>query len=99
MAELDSERDERLAHVVEEARAELRDGGMVDAAVLRARYPELADELPVLLETADRLSHVVALCKTPSLSSDWAQPTPAESPLPPGEANRGEATRQFGRYL
>jgi serine/threonine protein kinase len=51
MSDVPSERDDRLAQVLTEALETFRGGGSVDLAAWQARHPDLAGELPDLLET------------------------------------------------
>jgi hypothetical protein len=50
MPETPDQREARRARFLEEARSELRRGGALDAAAWQARYPDLAAEVPALLE-------------------------------------------------
>jgi WD40 repeat protein/predicted Ser/Thr protein kinase len=72
MARSDTDHDLRLAAALDEALEELR-GGCLDTAGLKARYPDLAEELPELLEGLHCLDEAL---------EPWDGSTPAPSPLP-----------------
>jgi serine/threonine protein kinase len=80
MTDLNAERDDRKADLLQEALAEFRANGRIDLAAWQARLPEFAAELPGLLETLRKLD---AAC-TPTPAPQPGDSDPAEIPtLPP----------------
>ncbi len=84
MPDLDTEHehDDRLVAVLDEALAELRAKGAIDVAAWKERNPDLAGELPALLETLRNLEakwcvHRIGCSRHPvgsfrsSLSTDY----------------------------
>jgi len=94
MPDLEAQRDERLAQALEEARVGLRERGAMDLPILQARYPELAHELPQLVETISGLDRALALCRAPGASCQ-ATPVGAETV----ELVPAPEPKRFGRYL
>jgi serine/threonine protein kinase len=84
------DRDVLIAHLLDEVQAEQQAQGCVNLAALRARYPDLADELPSLLEMLKALS---------TAAEDWR----FVSTPPQGDeqtaVNRAESIpERIGRY-
>lgn len=86
-----TDRDARVAQLLDEALAELRSKGCLDEASYRSRYPDLAEELPELLGTLKALDTAV---------EDWRLvSTPAESAARPGQLPASEPLpERIGRY-
>jgi predicted Ser/Thr protein kinase len=93
MSEADAERDERLNRALEDALAQVRASGALDASTWRARYPDLSDDLVPLLETLHDLDAAVA---------DWRLLTPlAQTQVYAGNSHTAAAAEgpsQVGRY-
>jgi tetratricopeptide (TPR) repeat protein len=98
MSDVQNDRDDRLAGLLTEALETFRDRRTVDVAAWQARYPDLADELPALLDTLRGLDTAV---------SDWkaiASPETGALPLGTAAADAPERRptltlpRQVGRY-
>jgi tetratricopeptide (TPR) repeat protein len=91
MSEQDTERDDRLTQVLEEARAAWRAGGALDVAAWRARHPELGEELAALLETlrdldtaAEEWRWLSGLTRTWELAASGGAPAPEPVPAQVG---------------
>src|SRR5262249_23509414 len=87
MPDQESARDERLAGLLEEALATLRQTGTLDVAAWQTHHPDLADDLPALLETLRNLDTAVddwkARAQPATLSVPAGVPRPLDRPLPP----------------
>ena len=92
------ERDQRLAQLLDEALAEARTTGSVDAAAWRQRYPDEAEELLRLLDTMRALDTAVAECREGV--GDAAADTVDSADQPGGESPLAAAPlpAQIGRY-
>jgi hypothetical protein len=86
MPDQQSARDERLAGLLEEALATLRQTGTLDVAAWQTHHPDLADDLPDLLQTLRNLDTAVddwkALGQPETLSGAPRVPRPPDPPLP-----------------
>jgi tRNA A-37 threonylcarbamoyl transferase component Bud32 len=86
MPDQESARDERLAGLLEEALATLRQTGTLDVAAWQTHHPDLADDLPALLETLRHLDTAVgdwkALAQPATLSVPAGAPRRLDRPLP-----------------
>ena len=98
MSENESERDVRIAQILEQARLELRSLGTINVAGLQTKNPDLADELPELLETLNKFDSAVR---------NWQMtPPPEETQVIPPEVHPGNREQetlthgisQIGRY-
>jgi serine/threonine protein kinase len=95
MPDREAERDERIGQLLQEALDELRANGTVDAAVWQARYPDLADEWPALLEMLRDLDTALDNCKPdPVYVESQPATTTIEQPL---QENGRDLT--LGSYL
>jgi hypothetical protein len=74
MSDVQNDRDDRLAGLLTEALESVRDHRTIDVAAWQARHPDLADELPELLDTLRRLDTAAA---------DWKLIAGPETPPPP----------------
>jgi serine/threonine protein kinase/Flp pilus assembly protein TadD len=88
-----AERETRIAQVLEEAQAEVLQGGQFDLAGWQARHPDLADELPGLLETVRDLDTAVEEWRWLATATQTLQPSPP--PIAPGATVQLE---RIGRY-
>src|SRR5215470_4249752 len=95
MSEVPSERDDRLALVLTEALEIYRSGGTVDLAAFQARHPDLAGELPDLLDTLLTLDTAVSDWKMIASPETRAYPAGAETSGPAGAPTR---PARVGRY-
>jgi serine/threonine protein kinase len=80
-----TERDSRLVDLLDQALAELRAGQPLATVTWQERYPDLADDLPALLETMRDLDTAArtwrgALTVTPGPTGAEPVPPPAELP-------------------
>jgi WD40 repeat protein len=92
MNDHDSQRDARLTQALEEARSELRLGKQLDPAAWQARHPDLADELPELLETLRGLETAAEEWRSAStVTQTW-------SAASSGKAEGEPLPERFGRY-
>jgi hypothetical protein len=86
MPDQESARDERLAGLLEQALATLRQTGTLDVAAWQTHHPDLAGDLPALLETLRHLDTAVgdwkALAQPATLSVPAGVPRPLARPLP-----------------
>jgi hypothetical protein len=92
MSDQESARDERLAELLADALATLRQTGKLDVAAWQTHHPDLADDLPALLDTLHNLDTAVddwkALAQPATLSVPGQTTGAAGRPLP----------RAIGRY-
>jgi serine/threonine protein kinase len=95
MSEVPSERDDRLAVLLTEALDIYRSGGTVDLAALQARHPDIAGELPDLLDTLLNLDTAVEDWKAIASPETRAFPAGAETSGPAGAPT---VPAQVGRY-
>ncbi|MBI3469602.1 MAG: serine/threonine protein kinase, partial [Planctomycetes bacterium] len=98
MIDLQSERDERIAVVMDEVLAEMAAGRAIDVAAWQARYPEFAGELPALLDTVRGLDTIVEDWKMIATSAEllFDMPAPA-APAKPQQTTEDYPSR-IGRY-
>jgi WD40 repeat protein len=102
MSDRDASRDERLALVLEQAQAEFQAVGQVDLSAWQSRYPDLADELPALIETVRALDTAATdlrgTADTPNPTAHdtgvWEQPS---VPAMPARVGRYEICVTLGR--
>src|SRR6266542_4405060 len=73
------ERDVRIAGLLEEAELQLRAGQPLDVTGFQARHPDLADELPALLETLRDLDTAAEHWKS-GTTQDEAEAAPGAYP-------------------
>jgi serine/threonine protein kinase/Flp pilus assembly protein TadD len=80
-----TERDCRLVDVLDQALAELREGRPMETATWQEHYPELAEDLPDLLETMRDLDTAARTWRgerTVAPGQTGAEPAPAPAELP-----------------
>src|SRR5437763_15104780 len=96
MAEVSNDRDAHVNLLLEEARAELRRAGRLDPDDWKRRYPDLADELPGLLETLYRFD--TAVQEWQRTADTAAAQGGAATPGPEGGTPQ-EGSQRVGRYF
>ncbi len=76
--------EQRLSRLLDEALADLRAGGRMDAAAYQARHPELAVELPALLQVLQDFEHAAQTWKPAATPAEPGADSaaPADVPLP-----------------
>src|SRR5262245_1348358 len=85
-----NDRDNRIAQVLDEVFTELRSSGQVNLSSYTARYPDLAAELPGLIDTVRTLDSVFDDCR------DAGSNTAAHEPL--SQSTDAEIPALVGRY-
>jgi Leucine-rich repeat (LRR) protein len=99
MSDIEADRDERLAHLLDQALLELRSHGSIDVGSWLARHPEFAQELPGLLEALDSLDNATADSR--SLTEETREDPPAGTGDDPSVWPLDDETRrpkEIGRY-
>ena len=84
MTDPEIERDEQIAQLLDDALAELRSGQPIDIAVMQTRHPELAEELPALVDTLRDLDTAVDNWKGVSTATTAEARSPA-APVADGD--------------
>lgn len=99
MTSSEIEADLRIAKLLDEAQSQLRARQTIDVAAYQLRYPDLANELPALLETQRNLATAAENWKSCATLDKFEPRIGAESPAriltKPGKP----LPSHFGRYL
>ncbi|MBM4072447.1 MAG: hypothetical protein FJ271_26490 [Planctomycetes bacterium] len=98
MTPSESEHEIRIAALLVAAQSKLRDGKPIDMAALHARYPDLANELPALLETAHALDTAAENWKSGCTLDEFEAATGTHAPASHPAVADEAPPEMIGRY-